>query len=241
MLFAPRGPSYNAHMPDKHRLILFDIDGTLLRTHGAGRLSTRDAMLEIFGAADGLDAHSFGGKTDWQTLVELLAAHGYDERRVGDMMPVYEQAIARHLTRIIIESETIALPGALEAVTHLLDDRATVMGIVTGNVSTTAPIKLRAAGFDPAWFPVGAYGSERMLRDHLPALALERAIAHAGRDINPSDVIVIGDTVADIQCARAVGAKAVAVCTGFEPVANLENARPDVLLDDLTTLLHILA
>jgi phosphoglycolate phosphatase-like HAD superfamily hydrolase len=108
------------------------------------------------------------------------------------------------------------------------------MGILTGNVSTTAPIKLRAAGFDPEWFPVGAYGSERMERDDLPALAVERAEKILGRRIAPGQVVIVGDTPQDVSCARALGAVAVAVLTGFSSREELAATQPDYLLDDLS-------
>lgn len=221
-------------------LILFDIDGTLLWPKGVGRESTRAAMLEVFGTIGTLDTHNFGGKTDWFTLVEVLTGDGY---RVGDierMMPVYETAIARHLANIIGQFPVEPCPGALELVHRLHQAGRVGLGLVTGNVSSTAPLKLRAAGFDPAWFPVGAFGSEAYSRDDLPALALQRAAVYYGRSIAPGQVVVIGDTPADIACARALGAHAVAVKTGFASSESLIAARPDFLLEDLTTLLETL-
>lgn len=218
------------------RLILFDIDGTLIYTRGVGRASTRAAMLEIFGTESGIESHVFGGKTDWLTLVELLADHGYDADDVGRLMPLYEQAIRRHLSDMIPHHDVSPCPGALDVVQDLRRQPDKLLGLVTGNVSTTAPLKLRAAGFDPDWFAVGAYGSEAMDRNALPALALERAARHTGRSIPPDEVIIIGDTVADIRCARALGGVAVAVCTGYENRADLSAAQPDYLLDDLTQL-----
>ncbi len=214
-------------------LILFDIDGTLLWPKGVGRESTRRAMLEIFGTDAGLDGHTFGGKTDWFTLHELLSERGYTEDRIGQMMPVYEQAIARHLTAIIGDFSVQPCPGALSLVAELRR-RGLLLGVLTGNVSTTAPVKLRAAGFDPAWFPVGAYGSEAADRNLLPFLALERARRQLRRSVMPEQVIVVGDTPADVACARALGAVAVAVLTGFSTREALVAAAPDHLLDDLT-------
>lgn len=222
------------------RLILFDIDCTLLWTGGAGRESTRRAMLEIFGVADGLDDHAFGGKTDWQTLVELLSRHGYSEADVGRYMPAYHEAMGRHLAAIIHQYPVRACPGALETVAVFHQRPDTLLGLVTGNVGSAAQIKLRAAGFDPAWFPIGAYGHEAMQRDDLPPLAVARAVAHYGHPLEPDQVIVIGDTPADVGCARALGAVAVAVGTGFGERRELEESRPDYLIDDLTSLLDIL-
>jgi phosphoglycolate phosphatase-like HAD superfamily hydrolase len=221
-------------------LILFDIDGTLLRTQGAGRESTREAMLEVFGTASTIDNHHFGGKTDWQTLIELLTDHGYTREMIGQRFAAYEPVVARHLERIISTRNTTPTPGALEAVHALRQRDDVILGIVTGNVTSTAPIKLRAAGFDPSWFVVGAYGSEAVYRDDLPPIALRRAIDYSGRQIAPHEVIIIGDTAADVQCARALGAMAIAVRTGFSHHQELIDARPDHLLDDLTTLLDVL-
>lgn len=216
----------------RYSLILFDIDGTLVWTKGAGRASTRLAMLEIFGTADGVDTHEFGGKTDWRTLLDLLGDHAHDDIRTA--MTRYEESISRHLTSVTPDFPIQPVTAALETVAELRR-RDALMGIVTGNVSTTAPIKLQAAGFDPAWFAVGAYGSEALERDDLPALAIERASRLSGRKIAPETVLVVGDTPADIACARACGAVAVAVLTGYSPREALEAAQPDFLLEDLTT------
>lgn len=217
------------------RLILFDIDCTLLLTHGAGREATRLAMQEIFGTTSRLEAHAFGGKTDWQSLIELLEEHGYDEGRIGDVMHHYEEAMGRHMAAVIDRFPVEACAGALELVASLRRQPHILLGVVTGNVSTVAPVKLRAAGFDPAWFPVGAYGNEAANRDHLPPLALARAVEHYGRDIQPQQVIIVGDTPTDIACARALGAVAVAVATGPANTEELAAAQPDYLLADLTT------
>lgn len=217
-------------------LVLFDIDGTLLWPKGAGRESSQRAMREIFGSAAGIDRHDFGGKTDWATLLDLLAEQGYTHQDIAQVMPAYEQAMGRHLAAIIADFAVQPCPGAPELVLALRQ-RGTPLGLVTGNVSTTAPIKLRAAGFDPAWFPVGAYGSESPDRGALSALAVERARRHFQRPVAPERVVIVGDTPADVACARAIGAVAVAVQTGFSSREALLEAAPDVLLDDLTGFL----
>jgi phosphoglycolate phosphatase-like HAD superfamily hydrolase len=215
-------------------LILFDIDGTLVLTRGAGRASTKLAMLDVFGTDAGIDSHHFGGKTDWFTLAELLAERAYSHDAMRQIMPQYEQAIANHLGRIIGDYAIVPCPAAMDVIHELRRRGSPTMGILTGNVSTTAPIKLRAAGFDPEWFPVGAYGSERMERDDLPALAVERAEKILGRRIAPEQVVIVGDTPADVSCARALGAVAVAVLTGFSSREELAATQPDYLLDDLS-------
>lgn len=220
------------------QLILWDIDGTLLWPHGSGRASTRLAMLEVFKTEAGIDTHHFGGKTDWRTLLDLLPPHGFTGDDITRLMPSYEDAAARHLAAVINDYPVEPCPGAHAVIAELRRRDHLLQGILTGNVSTTAPIKLRAAGYDPAWFPIAAYGSEAPDRNHLPFIALERASAHLGRPIQPHQVVIVGDTLADIACARALGAVAVAVKTGYATNQDeLAAAQPDYLLDDLTTFL----
>jgi phosphoglycolate phosphatase-like HAD superfamily hydrolase len=216
------------------RLILFDIDGTLVLTQGAGREATRLAMLDIFGTSAGIESHHFGGKTDWQTLVELLTPLGLTYTDVQRAMPEYNRVMGAHLERIIGAYTVTPCVGTLELVAYLHAHSAALLGLVTGNVSKAAPVKLRAAGFEMAHFPVGAYGDEAMSRDDLPILALTRAQRHYGHPIQPEQVVVVGDTPADIQCARALGAVAVGVLTGFSSREAMEATQPDLLLDDLT-------
>ncbi len=213
-------------------LILFDIDGTLLHSAGVGRASTKGAMEAVFGTSAGLESHSFGGKTDWQTLTELLPHLTTAE--IGARMPQYEKAIEKEIARLAPNFDVRPCVGAHEVVKQLRD-REVPLGIVTGNVSTSAPYKLRAAGFEDTWFPFGAYGSESVDRNDLPGRAIARAEKYLKRPILPSQVLVIGDTVADIACARAVGAKACAVLTGHGKRPTLEAAQPDYLIEDLTT------
>jgi phosphoglycolate phosphatase len=224
----------------KIELILFDIDGTLVITKGAGRASTKLAMMEVFGTDNGIDTHHFGGKTDWKTLTELLAEHNYTHDDMRTIIPRYAEAIGRHLEEIIANYPVYPPPGAMEFVTELRRRGSPMLGILTGNVSTTAPIKLRAGGYDPAWFPVAAYGSEALERDDLPAMAVERAVRLLGRSITPGQVMVVGDTPADVSCARALGAVAVAVRTGFSTHEDLAASNPDYLLDDLNGFVEML-
>jgi phosphoglycolate phosphatase-like HAD superfamily hydrolase len=218
-------------------LILFDIDGTLVMTQGAGRASTKFAMMDVFGTDNGLDTHHFGGKTDWRTLHELLAERAYSHDELRNFIPQYEAAMGHHLGRIIGDYEVLSCTASLDLVHELRRRGSPTLGILTGNASTTAPIKLRAAGFDPAWFPVAAYGSEAMERNDLPALAVERAEKLLNRKIEPQQVVIIGDTPWDVACARALGAVAVAVLTGFSSREELAATQPDYLLDDLSQFL----
>lgn len=215
------------------KLALFDIDGTLLLSQGLGRAAKAHAMREVFGTEANVQTHPFGGKTDWQILNELLGPLGWTSEAVGARMADYETCFARYMRELAGEFTATPLPGALELV-QALDARPDVLvGVVTGNTRETAPVKLRAGGFEPSLFRVGAFGSESHNRNDLPALAIQRAEALVGVAFAPTDVFVIGDTVADVTCARAVGAVAVAVLTGFEERDLLLASQPDYVLNDL--------
>jgi phosphoglycolate phosphatase len=232
------------------KLILFDIDGTLVWTRGAGRIAMLDALGSMFShdadlaerVRQRVTTHVFGGKTDWLTLTELLTEEGYTTESVGGIMADFNRMMGESIERLIGNSDVQPCTGGLELVDQLKQRPDAKLALVTGNVRSSAPVKLRAAGYDPADFPVGAYGDDAMDRDHLPPLAYQRAVRHYGYDFHHDDVIVVGDTLADIQCARAAGFQAVAVCTGFYGVNRdvLAAAEPDHLLDDLTQFIPAL-
>jgi phosphoglycolate phosphatase-like HAD superfamily hydrolase len=216
------------------QLILFDIDGTLLLPKGAGRVAMRLAAEEVFGAPVAIDDHHFGGKTDWRNVLEIMASHGFEQELVEPKLTTFEAVMARHIEIIIADFPVEACPGAHVMMAELIKRGEPLPGLLTGNFMTTSPIKLRAAGFDPDWFRVGAYGSEAESRNDLPFLAVERAEHMLGRSIRPEQVVIIGDTLADVECARALGGVAVAVKTGYTPLEELAASQPDYLLDDLS-------
>ena len=221
------------------QVILFDIDGTLLISRGIGREAKRRAMLECFGVTGDLDSHVFGGKTDWGILSDLLAPHGFSVADIGRDIARYEAVMARHMDEISGAYTAEPLAHAMELVRALRQRDDTLIGLVTGNTSKTAVIKLEMAGFDPNWFTIGAFGNESAYRADLTRLARQRANDYLGRRLNGSEIIVIGDTPADIQAARAIDAVAVAVCTGYSERDNLISSDPDFLLADLSAFLEL--
>jgi len=221
-------------------LILWDIDGTLLRGKGLGKAVTTLAIRDVFGVDADLDTHYFGGKTDWSSLLEILVPLGIPPEQVESSLPVYMQTKARHMSAIIDQYNVRPLPGAMETLMAMRQRPGVAHGIVTGNVQATVPVKLRAAGYDPDWFPIAAYGHESISRNDLPPLALKRAAQLTGRVYAPEDVWVIGDTVSDIECARASGLNVAIVTTGFDTREHLLAAQPDYLVDDLRELLTVI-
>ncbi len=220
----------------KFDLILWDIDGTLLRGNGLGREAVRQSLEIVFGAGTGagMADYHFGGKTDLFTLVHMLEPHGFSAAAVRERLAEYQQVLAGTMTRLVADFDVVELPGARDLLNTLTRQNGLLHGLVTGNMQASAYVKLRAAGYDDGVFPFGAFGDESADRNELPPLAIQRASQHHGRDIPPERVLVLGDTLMDIAAARAVGAQVCAVATGYETRDKLKAAQPDYLLDDLT-------
>jgi phosphoglycolate phosphatase len=212
-------------------LILFDIDGTLFTGQGCGRAAVRQAMTEIFGTAGALDSYVFGGRTDWATLITLLGPLGFSRSEIDAKLQPFSRAMGRCLAGVLPQFSVSACPGSLELVQALRARPDCLLGILTGNVPDTVPIKLSAVGFDPDWFPIGAYGDESPDRADLPPIALRRVVERCGR--SPDRVVIVGDTPEDIRCARSIQARCIAVASGWVPREELEQHAPAAALDSL--------
>ncbi len=220
------------------RLILFDIDGTLLWTNGAGRRAIHRALLDEIGTAGPIDGYRFDGKTDPQIVRELLELAGHPECRSDDRITAvcrrYVDLLAAELAKPT--QATKLYPGVKELLAALEPYESggrALVGLLTGNVQDGAALKLRSAGLDPARFVVGAFGSDSHARADLPAVAAQRAAERTGRRFTAADLVVVGDTPDDVACARPMGARTVAVATGFFDTAALRAAGATHVFENL--------
>lgn len=217
------------------KLLLFDIDGTILLTHGVGRRSVERALEEVLGFPVSTEGISFSGKTDPQILREVLErrapGHAAADDRFDEVVAAYEA----HMRQALPDARVELLPGVRPLIEHLHADPDLQLALVTGNLEPLAYLKLAAVGLD-AYFPFGAFGSDSPNRHDLPALAVARARAHTGHAFSGKEIIIIGDTEHDIACGRALDVFSVGVCTGHFARPDLEVHGPDVLLDDLSDL-----
>ncbi|HUF28099.1 MAG TPA: HAD family hydrolase [Gemmatimonadaceae bacterium] len=215
-------------------LVLFDIDGTLLWTDGAGRRAIHAALVEIFGASGPAD-YWFDGKTDRQIVRDLMrhAGHGdtHIDARMDSLLAAYAGRL-RHELRASAQPP-VPLPGVLPLLDALEARPNVVLGLLTGNIAEGATAKLEAVGIAPSRFRVAAYGSDRESRPELPAVALQRARELLGVDVAPGAAVVIGDTPADIDCGRRAGTRTVAVATGRYTVEQLAEHDADAVFGDL--------
>jgi phosphoglycolate phosphatase-like HAD superfamily hydrolase len=215
------------------RLILFDVDGTLLSARGAGRRALTRALEGVFGTAGAIDRYDFRGRTDPRIVFDLMGGAGVPRETIRDRLDDCFEAYARHLVQEIGDGRAVALlPGVHEVVQRLdrLDD--VVLGLLTGNIEEGARIKIEPTGLW-SYFRTGAFGSDDADRRRLPSLAARRAHALTGYPFQPHEVLVLGDTPLDIECARAFGAVAVAVATGQHTREELIADRPDLCFESL--------
>ncbi len=215
------------------RLILFDIDGTLIRISRAGRTTLAQALVNVFGTAGPIDSYAMAGKTDALIIHDLLGAAGFTAADIESRLESVYEEMAWLAPASFARFDMRPCGGVPELLARLQTRTDLLLGLLTGNNRHTAPLKLAAAGIDPLLFPVGAYGCDARERNRLPGVALARAQQLIGDVFSAAETVVIGDTPADIVCARAAGATAIAVATGGCSEERLAAFEPDVLLPDL--------
>jgi phosphoglycolate phosphatase len=215
------------------RLLLFDIDGTLVSVRGAGRAAFAHALEKIYGTAGAIERYDFRGRTDLRIVHELMTGVGLDVARILAGLDDCFDAYARELARLVGDGSRVqVLPGVAEVVRRLGARADAVVGLLTGNIEAGARIKLTPTGLWPL-FRVAAYGGDDADRRRLPSIARERARA-LGHDFTFDRITIIGDTPLDVACARACGATAIAVATGLYPADELEACAPDLLFGDFS-------
>ncbi|UCH26863.1 MAG: HAD hydrolase-like protein [Trueperaceae bacterium] len=229
-------------MVETSALLLFDIDGTLLLSDGAGQRAMLEAGRQLFGNGFDFKDLDTSGKIDPQIFAELVEANPHLE-----MAHAHDQFRDTYLQLLSIElgrSRVWSLPGITAALEVLSELEHVTLGLLTGNYGQAVPLKLRAAGLDPNLFAVTAFGDEAATRADLVALAQARYQERTGNKLPRERVIVIGDTPRDVECAHAHGCTAFAVATGRWEAEHLIAAGADHVVEnlaDLKPLLQLLA
>jgi len=215
-------------------LLLFDIDGTLLRVQSGFTRSLIEEVLRSHNLnLQHLDEISFAGRTDRFIFSEVIhkSVGAVDEKKFALLKQAYIRSMDRNLRPEHVE----ILPGAHEILTFCSEHNIAT-GILSGNFRESAHIKLKQAGLEH-YFQFGAYGSLHSDRNHLPAMALKAAETKFGTSFKNADCWIIGDTPYDIDCAHFAGMKAVALPTGPYPIEKLRSHKPDLTLPSLNHLL----
>ncbi|MBX9939592.1 MAG: HAD hydrolase-like protein [Candidatus Obscuribacterales bacterium] len=226
-------------MPVK-RLVLFDIDETMISSDGAGRRSLARALYQTHRLDESAAAIPMSGKTDPQIIKEILTASGYSaleaEARLHEILALYLQFLDEEIAK---STYYIKHPGVDSLLETLEEHDQAYLGLLTGNVESGAAKKLNYFKL-MEYFPIGAYGSDSACRLDLPAIAVERARKHFALDFAPKEVVIIGDSVNDIACAKHFGACVVAVNTGKTSYEELERHKPDFLFRNLENTNQVL-
>ncbi|MBT5903141.1 MAG: HAD family hydrolase [Opitutaceae bacterium] len=207
------------------RLLLWDIDGTLLSTSGAGIRALEASMAAEFNSGNPVDLSDidWAGRTDRWIARTIFEKYGVEHTsaNVNRLLNGYLERLPRHL-----EELTRALPGVREILAEADKRSDIVQGLLTGNLARGAATKL--SHFD-LWdyFPFGAFSDDSAVRNDLGPYALERAATHSGHTFDPRDVWIIGDTPRDIECGKVIGARTLAVATGHHSMRELQQHAPD--------------
>jgi len=208
---------------------LFDVDGTLLTTEGAAREAFAGAVRERLGAEDPLTDIAFAGRTEPLILRDILDKHG--RHFLDGEEAAFWNAVFDRMRGLLVPPRGRLMPGVRELLDDIEREPGWVLGLLTGNMSEMGKIKLRRFRLERR-FAFGAFGEQAEDRNALARLAVAGLGERYG--VPPARCVVVGDTEHDIACARAAGARVVAVATGGIARADLEAHRPDLVLDDLT-------
>jgi phosphoglycolate phosphatase-like HAD superfamily hydrolase len=215
------------------KLILFDIDGTLISSGGAGTLSLNLAFQEVFGMVDAFRGISMAGKTDIQIIREGLWRHGLSPE--NGVVPRLVASYLENLEREVARAGGKHLkPGVREALETLAGEEGrAAVGLLTGNLEQGARIKLEAFGLN-GYFRSGAFGSDDEDRNLLLPVAVRRFETLCGRTFPFRDCIIVGDTPRDVECAKRYDAFCIAVATGPYDAGSLRETGADVVMEDLS-------
>jgi phosphoglycolate phosphatase len=214
------------------KLVLFDIDGTILSATGVFRETFAQALVDVFGTAEPLATYDFSGKTDPQGVRELMRRAGFSEAEIEERRPRMLERYRELLLARMRSEHVVEKPGAVAVIRALAAREDVTLGLLTGNLEPCARAKLAPLDVNHH-FPFGAYGSDHEDRSCLAALAVERGNAHASRRFTGKDVVIVGDAIADVRCGRSLGVRAVAVASGRTSRETLAAEDPDVTLSSL--------
>ena len=225
--------------PTPRRLVLFDIDGTLITDDGAAREAFADALAEVYGFRGDVRRYDFSGRTDPQIAAMILRDASWDDAEIESRLPSLWDHYLAGLGRNA-PGRVRALAGVGVLVDAIREDERLTLALLTGNIEPGARLKLGAIGMN-AYFPFGAFGSDSPRREKLPPIAVQRAAAMTGIDFRGADVVIIGDSIYDVRCGVPHGATTIAIASGKTPAEKLRAENPDHFFESAEELAAILA
>lgn len=211
------------------KILLFDIDGTLLNTGGAGQRSMELALQTMFAVTKETKGISAAGRTDRAIVSDLFAYHEIEE--TPELWVSFQETYFGHLTEVLPTLPGQTLAGVDRLLKTLSEREDIALGLLTGNFQQGAQLKLGHFQLDH-YFAFGGFGDHHHDRDDVARAAMQAVIEHHQGDVDPTNVWVIGDTPFDVRCGKAIGARTVAVATGSFEAEELSESQPDYLFED---------
>jgi len=223
------------------RLVLFEIDETLVCIRGATLAAVARAVQEVYGVTVRTERYLSMGRSEPQIAHDLLRRAGLGPEMVAARADRWCEALPWALRAELPCHPVEACPGTQALLSALCTRRDVLLGLLTGSLESTAPIKLAAGGLEVETFRIGAYGSDDADRRQLPAIAVMRAEEVLDRSLMQAEVVAVGATPADIRCAHIYGARAVAVATSRYSETELRRYKPERVFPSLADTEQVLA
>lgn len=221
------------------RLVLFDIDGTLIRDGGASRQAFDSALRTVYGYGGDLAVYDFSGRTDPQIAFMVLRDAGYSDHEISGALPSFWRTYLRGLEQNL-PGRVRALAGIPELVSELAAHSDVLLGLLTGNLEPGARLKLAGPDLN-SYFPFGAFGSDSAKREELPPIAVQRAVDLHGQHFQGADVVIIGDSIYDVRCGVPWNATTIAVASGRTSGETLRAENPTFFFEDVTETAEVMA
>ncbi len=215
------------------KAVLFDIDGTIMNCHRAGKIALLKAAEEVFGTAGNMENVNFQGKTDPFILYESLSSAGFNKTEIAEKTGILKEKYIARLNNIIFSHKATLMPGIKELLLMLENSDNILTGLLTGNFRESAAIKLSRFNLN-RHFSFGVFGCDTANRNDMPLIAKKIIDKKYSIDLDFGDMIIIGDTVYDILCSKHAGAVSISVGTGWTHKEVLLNHKPDFYFDDLS-------
>ncbi len=215
-----------------NKLVLFDIDGTLLKVGNINRQSLIDALIAVYDTEGSARHHNFAGKMDSVIIYEILQNAGLTDKQIAAGFEQVKQTYIELFRQQAKARDVTLMTGIRELLLTLSDRDDILLGLLTGNFEGSGRHKLHLPSINH-YFSFGAFADDAWHRNDLPAIAVERARKLTGKTFTSEQVVIIGDTEHDIRCSRAIGAKCIAVATGNYPAESLLKHKPDALFEHL--------
>jgi len=216
-----------------NKLVLFDIDGTLLTVGNINRQTLIDALIEVYDTEGSARQHNFAGKMDSVIIYEVLQSTGLTDKEIALGFEQVKQTYIELFRQQAKADDIILMNGIPELLASLSERDDILLGLLTGNFEGSGRHKLHLPSINH-YFSFGAFADDARHRNDLPAIAVERARNITGKTFTPQEVIIIGDTEHDIRCARAIEARCIAVATGNYSSETLLEHKPDALFEDFS-------